>query len=283
MKVETNKCKLLLIEDHKVTCNRFKKAIEKEGFEVFVANDGEEGINIFNSNDIEIIISDYHLPKKTGLEIMHMVLSKRPNVAFVLVTGHGDQKFAMDAINKGALDYIKKPIDLEQVLSTLERFKERKKLNATITPLPTILVVEDDEIARNSFVRELKNHKYHVLFGSNGLEGLNIFKQNKIDIIVTDLNMPEMSGICLIKEVRELSDDPEIIIISGYGDEEETIKALRFGAFAYLKKPFNIDELLVVVEKAIEKQTLKRNLMFRNQDFTKMKELLLKSSNNNNL
>jgi len=266
--------KVLIIEDDEATCKRLKREVKKEGFDVITAYDGEEGVKAFRENNIDIVISDYSLPKKTGLEIMRTVLSERPETAFIMITGHGSQDIAVEAINDGALDYIKKPIDLDHLFIALGRYKERKKFKEKYSPLPAVLVVEDDEISRKFFVRELKKENYFVIEAKDGLEGLNFVKQNKIDLVITDLKMPNLPGIPFIKEIRKLSDDQEIIIVTGYGEENETIEALRYGAYAYLKKPFNVEELLVIVEKAIEKLTLKRSLLYRNRDYALIQEVI---------
>lgn len=265
---------VLIIEDDASLCNRLSKAIAKEGFNVHVAYDGEHGLTLFKHEDIDIIISDYRMPGKSGLEVMRSALALRPETGFILITGHGDYDLAIEAINEGALDYLKKPVDVSQLLVALGRFTERKELRTGIAAMPTILVLEDDDPIRNRFVKALKREDYAVIEGSDGKDGLEQIDQNKIDIVITDLRMPNLDGLPFIKQALENNNDYEIIVVTGYGDEDIAIEALRLGVCSYLRKPFNIEELLLEVEKAIEKLTLKRSLSYRNRDVTLSQEVI---------
>jgi len=92
----------------------------------------------------------------------------------------------------------------------------------------------------------------------NGREGYDKHKEQSYHLIITDLNMPEMTGIDLVQKVREFDDFVEFIIVTGYATLESAVEAVRIGAFDYIVKPFKLDELRVAVKNACDKITLKK-------------------------
>ena len=121
-----------------------------------------------------------------------------------------------------------------------------------------LLIVEDDQILREMLEHYLKTDGFTVDVAVNGREGYEKHKQNSYDLVITDLNMPQMTGIELVQKVREFDDFVELIIVTGYATLESAVEAVRIGAFDYIVKPFKLDELRVAVKNACDKITLKK-------------------------
>ena len=135
--------KLLIIEDDETARNQLSKVVAKEGFQVFSAATGAEGLEIFHREMPDIIITDLKIGGVDGMEILHTVKRLAPPVQVILVTAFGDYDTVVTALREGALDYLKKPIDLNC------RPGPRPKISGTGRPLlPTILIVEDEETTR---------------------------------------------------------------------------------------------------------------------------------------
>lgn len=122
-----------------------------------------------------------------------------------------------------------------------------------------LLIVEDDQVLREMLEHYLKTDLTTVDLAVNGREGYEKHKQNSYDLIITDLNMPEMTGIELVRNVREFDDFVEFIIITGYATLESAVEAIKIGAFDYIVKPFKLDELRVAIKNACDKLTLKKS------------------------
>jgi len=120
-----------------------------------------------------------------------------------------------------------------------------------------ILVVDDSLDTLELTRRNLELSHYQVLTASSVAEGLEILAANRIDLVITDYHMPFVSGIDLIKQVREKYRDTEIVMITGYASVEGAVEAVKAGAEEYLSKPFTDEELLSVVEKVLEKLRLR--------------------------
>lgn len=118
---------------------------------------------------------------------------------------------------------------------------------------PNVLVIDDEEIVRASCSRIL-SADYIVKVAKSGAEGIRLFEREGFDLVLTDLMIPDMDGIEVLKNIKEKSSDTEIIIITGYGTVSSAVRAMKYGAFDYLEKPFTPDSLLQTVERALERK-----------------------------
>ena len=120
----------------------------------------------------------------------------------------------------------------------------------------TILYVEDDEHARNSFVTILNKLFKEVYLAEDGKQGLELFKNfsDKIDIIVSDINMPNMSGLEMLEEVRKISEKVPFIFATAHQENEFLLGAIRHGVYHYANKPVNIKEIVLKVQEACQAQ-----------------------------
>ncbi len=123
--------------------------------------------------------------------------------------------------------------------------------------LSRILVVDDEESIREFFQIMLKREGYEVFTASNGREGFDYLKKNPVDLIISDIQMPEMSGLELLSKVKELDSEMVVIMITAFGSTEIAVEAMKRGAYDYVQKPFKIDEVKIVIRQALEKRSLK--------------------------
>ncbi len=120
-----------------------------------------------------------------------------------------------------------------------------------------ILVVDDEESIREFFEIMLKREGYEVQTASNGREGLEALKASPADLVISDIQMPEMSGLELLAKGKEV--DPELvcIMITAFGSTDTAVEAMKLGAYDYIQKPFKIDEIKIIVQQALERRSLK--------------------------
>lgn len=120
----------------------------------------------------------------------------------------------------------------------------------------TILLVDDEMSIRETMKIFLEDRGYKVLTASNGFEALDYIKEYMIDILITDLRMPKMDGIELMKKAFEVDSNIEVIFISAYTDIKKAVEAIKLGAYDYITKSFTVDELVHIIEKALERRKL---------------------------
>lgn len=126
-----------------------------------------------------------------------------------------------------------------------------------------VLIVDDDKIIRERLKSLLKLESYKAFTAENGIKGIEVFKKELPDIILLDIKMPGMDGSTVLKKIKAIhpaGDNTEIIIITGHGDIQTAIDSLKGGAFGYIQKPVEFDELILELKKAIEKQKLQKKL-----------------------
>ncbi|MGB9627075.1 MAG: sigma-54-dependent transcriptional regulator [Thermodesulfobacteriota bacterium] len=145
----------------------------------------------------------------------------------------------------------------------------------------TILVVEDDPTVGESIRVLLKKRGYEIILASNGKEALQLFRQEMADLVITDLVMPKMDGIELLEAVKRVRPETEVIVISAQGTIEKAVTAMKLGAFDFIEKPINPKVISLVVERALEKQTLilqNRDLRSRLEDKFHFKNIIGRST-----
>jgi len=122
------------------------------------------------------------------------------------------------------------------------------------------LLIDDDTSTLELMKFQLEAEGFEVSTAENGAKGLDFIKEKEFDIILTDLNLPDISGIEMVQRSKEISSDTEIIMVTGYGSVEKAIEATKAGAFYYVEKPVEFEELLVLIEKAIERKQQAREI-----------------------
>ncbi|HDZ4930497.1 TPA: response regulator transcription factor [Campylobacter jejuni] len=142
-----------------------------------------------------------------------------------------------------------------------------------------ILVVEDEVKARESMINILSERFSKVIGAQNGDEGLKKFKKFKPDLVVTDIAMPIMDGLDMAREIKEISDDVPIVVLSAYSEKERLLRSIDIGIDKYLIKPVDIEELFKVLDYLIGEK-IEANMLVKISEeyqFNKTKRTLIYS------
>ena len=121
--------------------------------------------------------------------------------------------------------------------------------------VPNILIV-DDEIGPRESLRMILKPNYNVYAVESGYAAIQMVQQVEMDVLTLDLKMPGISGIDTLKEIRTIDPELMVIIITGYGTLKSAIEAIRYGVFDYIPKPFNVTEILSIIDKSIQRRRL---------------------------
>ena len=124
----------------------------------------------------------------------------------------------------------------------------------------SILLVDDEEGIRKVLSIALSDMGYHVRTAENGVEALRIFKEERPPIVLTDIKMPEMDGIELLRRLKQVSADTEVIMITGHGDLDLAIKSVKYEATDFVTKPINDEVLEIALNRAQERIAMRRKL-----------------------
>jgi len=127
-----------------------------------------------------------------------------------------------------------------------------KKMDTTRpAKVKRILVVEDEDNTRHALTKLLTREGYFVEGVSNGFEALSYLRRQSVNLIVTDINMPRMDGITFLRELNKNFPKSNVIMITAYGGVDSYLEAMNLGAFEYINKPVQIDELKIIMEKIL--------------------------------
>jgi len=134
------------------------------------------------------------------------------------------------------------------------------------TDKPRILVVDDDRMIRDACERILKRMGHDVVKATQGEEALNILKEGQFSVVLLDLMMPGIDGLKVLNLIRQFWPDILVIVITGYATIETAIEAMKRGAYAFIPKPFEGDQLRSIVARAIERKQLKEDVRRMEQE-----------------
>jgi len=122
----------------------------------------------------------------------------------------------------------------------------------------SVLIVDDEEIALKNLQHVMEKESYQVSATQSGVHAITLLREQKFDVVLTDLRMEGVDGMDVLKKCRELQPQAEVIFITGYATAESAVQALKHGAFYYIAKPFRLDEVRKVVAEAWAKVQLRR-------------------------
>jgi DNA-binding NtrC family response regulator len=121
-----------------------------------------------------------------------------------------------------------------------------------------IFIVEDEKILRISLADDLRDAGYNVQEFDDPIKALEAIQTEPPDLVITDIKMPQMDGLALLSKTKYYNPDTDVIIMTAYASEESKLEAIKKGAFKYIKKPFQNNEILQLLEQIKKPRSLKR-------------------------
>jgi two-component system response regulator AtoC len=117
--------------------------------------------------------------------------------------------------------------------------------------MPKILIIDDDEVQLSLQRSVLSSRGYTVQSTADGPQGILLFRTHHPDLVLLDIGLPSMSGIEVLKQIRQIDQKAKVIVITGYASVESAVHAIRAGAWDYVKKPYDVDALLKKIGAAL--------------------------------
>jgi DNA-binding NtrC family response regulator len=125
---------------------------------------------------------------------------------------------------------------------------------------PAILVVDDDEVMQQTLSDVLKKRGYAVSTANTGGQALSSVKKQLFDLILLDIRLPDMDGLDVLKGIKEIESELMVIVMTAYSDVHTAVMAMKSGAYDYIDKPFELEELRILIQKALETQSLRNEI-----------------------
>src|SRR5438046_260544 len=270
---------VLIVEHDPKVSEGLGRIFELTGYNCRLARDGVEGVEVFKAGRPPLVVTDLRTPGMTGIELLRQVRAVDDDVAVIVLTDAADWKNAIESLKLGAHAFLMKPINMDELLITVERALERRQLlierrehqqdHGQRQEAPReILIVADDPVHRELINRMFLFAGYKCLLAKDGGDGLELFRRSRPPLILTEFKMPVMSGgervagagIELLKQIGQEDPDAAVIVLGnpsyGAADVKTLVASLKLGAYAFFWKPVSNDDLLFAAERAIERRQL---------------------------
>jgi DNA-binding NtrC family response regulator len=220
--MKAKKINILLVDDNEKFLKAIAERTKLKGFNVFTASNGQQALDIVQKRHIHVAVVDQKMPDMEGLDVITKLKEFAPAINAILLTGHGDEKLkeASEALNSA---YFEK--------------HEMGRFWAFLSNLPlgtiNILLVDDNAKFLDTLAERIRLKGYEPFTALNGHEAIEIAKTTKIHIAVIDQRMPDMEGLVVITELKEIDADIKTVLLTGHGDEKlkEATEALNTSYF----------------------------------------------------
>ncbi len=256
-----DRVRVLYAEDNPTDADLTKAhfALHAPDIAIDLVDTGRECLSRLERGRYDVVLLDHHLPDMDGIDVLQE-LSGKHELPVVMVTGVGDESLVVQVLRLGAHDYVSKNGNYLETLpavlkSAVADYRvQRKQADQTGPPEHQILYVEhhraDIDLTRRHFAEAARHLILEVAVSSG--QALNRLQERHFDLVVTDLRMPDMNALDLLRETRLRGLSVPVIIITGQGDEETAVAALKLGAYDYIVKRDNyLTQLPYAIDHAI--------------------------------
>ncbi len=277
---------VLIVDDDPALLAALPEALRlrMDGVTVDTADSGAAALDRIAAREYEAIVIDVKMPGMDGLALLAEIRARRPDTPVLMITGHGEHALAIQALRGGAYDFIQKPIDRDHFVAALSRAMRAHALNRRVkdrqvalerctgeleqivekfgrgSEQPRVLIVDDDPALLQALPQalQLRMAEATVETADSAAVALDRIAARDYDAIVTDIKMPGMDGLALLAEIRRRQPDTPILIITGHGEYDLSVRALRAGAYDFIQKPIDRDRFVASLYRAIRVHAVNR-------------------------
>ncbi len=263
MSNSTESLKVLLVDDEVDLLKATKKALEHRGFSVKTAQNGYEAMSSMELEKPDVVVLDILMPGINGEQTFYQMQDRWGNVPVIILTGHGTPAQAFLTAKRGVADYVHKPCDIDFLVSKIravtstDREEPPERTGETASEI-RVLVVDDEEEFLESLSRVLTRRGMFVVTAIGGVQALQLLQDQDVDVAVVDIKMPGMEGTELLERLKIRYPALEVIILTGHPSIDTAFRSTVQGAYEYLHKPPDIEELCSLIRRAFDKQERRR-------------------------
>ena len=243
--------RILIVEDSAAMRNALSLTLRTISEDLDLAENGKAGLDIAMKRSYDMVITDVDMPIMDGFDFCRALKSnpRTCNIPVVILSSHDNDSDIENGFEVGASGYISKTNAQQHLPLLLEKLIEK----ASLLKKRLILVVDDSQIITSIVRKGLENEGFDVIVAHNGKQALEMISAHRPDLVLSDLNMPVMDGLTLCRTLRQHPDFSGIpfICMSAESDRYRMRQMLQCGASTYIIKPFNIDQLIIMLEKLL--------------------------------
>ena len=228
---------ILVVEDEAALRELMQEILRPAGYRILLASDGAEALRIAErGDDIHLLVTDAGLPNMRGTDLADCITASRPDIRVLYVSGYSDGLPSANGSAKLNWAYLQKPFTGDALLRSIREALDMPRQ-------ASIVIADDDPAIRKLLCDVLRTSGYHVLEAANGKQAIDHICREHVDLLVTDLVMPEQEGIQTIGEVRKRFPSLRVLAMSGGFGEHYLHMAQKVGAHQIIRKPFETDAI----------------------------------------
>jgi DNA-binding NtrC family response regulator len=236
---------ILVVDDDDRIRTLLVDTLSALGYNSLGAKNGEEALSLLATEKLDLVITDVRMPQVNGLTLLKNIKNQNPLMPVLIITGYNLAYAKEQALENGADGFLAKPFRIGKIEELIQKALGITSLSAGEKPyrLKKILVVDDDEELRNMLLEVLSSLDYFPIGVEGGEQALNQLKIQDFDLVISDIRMPNMDGLTLLKNVKQTSPELPVVMITGFPSTCPVQKAMQEGADGYLAKPFRIEKI----------------------------------------
>ncbi len=262
--------KVLIVDDDSSHVFLLEERLGAAGYQTMAAADGVAGLGLAKRELPDLIITDVLLPKMNGFELTEQLKSspETGGIPVIMMSSiYVTEEDMLHGFDLGAETYffkadlaMRKPLEAETLLEAAAMLVEKSGEPVEEAGPSRILVVDDDPDSSHLVLKQLEPEGYALDTAAGGREAMDMILERPYDLVLLDIRLPEVDGLDVLKQVKEIHPGIAVVMMTGFGSEEIAAEALRRGADDYIIKPLEAESVVSAVRAALERVFRKQRL-----------------------
>lgn len=240
--------RILVVDDEGIVLDSCKRILEPENFDVISADSAAGALALIEKTDPALLLVDIKMPKQDGIYLVGELKKRERTIPIILMSGYNTEETVAQAKAIGASRFIAKPFTPKELLETVSGVIQKEVAMETMNAL----VIDDEQIVLDSVEKILSAENCEVSTSLRGKKGIRMALREDYDVVLTDIRMPDIGGLVVLRDIKRKRPALPVIIITGYATIRSAVQATKLGAADYIEKPFSPEKLTEAVFSAIK-------------------------------
>ncbi|MBT3878712.1 MAG: response regulator [Candidatus Scalindua sp.] len=240
------KISILIVDDDADLGDSLSDILEAKGCRSKFVTSGKEALSIIKEEQFDAIFLDIKMPEMNGVETLNCIKKSSPLTSVVMITAYAEDKLVEEAMIEGALKILKKPLDLNKIMSFIEKLQRLK----------TLLIVDDNKEFCDTLRQYIDKHSYNVSTAHSVTDGIEKYDKYQTEFLLIDMKLNGNNGLEIVNAIREAGSKSSVILMSGYADEYKSLidDAIKNDVDHFIAKPFQISNVIEMIGDVTRKR-----------------------------